>query len=247
VLEQQARNHDELNRIQQDLRDHAAEAQAVAPEAAQTANQIADTMGEMSIGQKMQGAQQPLQQRDVKEGANQAEAARQALESLLAKLKQGEGQCKGSCDKIGLGLGMKSGMGRTLAQIGQRMAQGRRAGRGQGQGSGQGQGAAGGYQAPQPGSRPGDPSRNGMQNGDSQQALAMSLTPQSASGSRPKPQQKGGPRAQSLAAFSKDNSEKPEPDTPRPAARASDKDAARYPTEYRRLVRDYFKSVAGQK
>lgn len=256
LAEQQAQNHDELNRIQQDLRDHAAEAQSVAPEAAQTANQIADAIGEMSIGQKMQGAQQSLQQHDAKEGANQAEAARQALESLLAKLKQGEGQCSGSCDKIGLGLGKGSGMGKTLAQMGQRMAQSRAAGRAgqgkgqgnaQGQGQGQGQSASNGYQAPQPGSRPGDPSRGGTQNGDAQQAMAMSLTPQAASGSKPKPQQKGGPRAQPLAAFSKDNSEKPEPDATRPAAKASDRDAARYPTEYRRLVRDYFKSVAGQK
>jgi hypothetical protein len=132
--------------------------------------------------------------------------------------------------------------------MGQRMAQGRGAGRNRGRGQGQGQGqASGGYQAPQPGSRPGDPSQSGSQNGDAQEAMAMSLTPQAPSGSRSKPNSKGGPRAQSLAAFSKDNSEKPEPDSTKPAAKASDKEAARYPTEYRRLVRDYFKSVAGQK
>ncbi len=259
LTEQQVQNHDELNRIQQNLRDHAAEAQSIAPEAAQTANQIADAIQEMSIPQKMQGAQQALQQRDAKEGANQAEAARQALESLLAKLKQGEGQCKGSCDKVGLGLGKGSGqspgsgsgMGNTLAQMGRRMAQGRGRGRGQGQGSGSGQGegqsAANGYQPPQPGSRPGDPSQSGSQSGEAQQATAMSLTPQASSGSRAKPNSKGGPRAQPLTAFSKDNSEKPEADSTRPAAKASDKEAARYPAEYRRLVRDYFKSVAGQK
>ncbi|MCW3095855.1 MAG: smc 7 [Chthonomonadaceae bacterium] len=254
LADQQAQNRDELNRIQQSLRDHAADAQSVAPEAAQTANQIADAIGEMNISQKMQGAQQALEQKDTKEGASQAQAARDALESLLAKLKQGEGQCNGSCNKIGLGLGMSSGMGKTLSQMGQRMAQGRGAGRnrgrGQGQGSGTGQGqgqASGGYQAPQPGSRPGDPSRSGSQNGDAQEAMAMSLTPQAPSGSRSKPNSKGGPRAQSLAAFSKDNSEKPEADSTKPAAKASDKEAARYPSEYRRLVRDYFKSVAGQK
>ena len=252
LAEQQAQNRDELNQIQQSLRDHAADAQSVAPEAAQTANQIADAIGEMNIGQKMQGAQQSLEQKDAKEGASQAQAAREALESLLAKLKQGEGQCEGACNKIGLGLGMGSGMGKTLSQMGQRMAQGRGMSRGRGQGSGQGQGmgqgqASGGYQAPQPGSRPGDPSRSGQPGGDTQEAMAMSLTPQSASGSHPKPNKKGGPRAQSLAAFSKDNSEKPEADSTQPAAKASDKEAARYPSEYRRLVRDYFKSVAGQK
>ncbi len=253
LAEQQAQNHDELNQIQQDLREHAAAAQSVAPEAAQTANQIADAIGEMSIPQKMQSAQQSLQQHDAKEGANQAEAARQALESLLAKLKQGQGQCNGACDKIGLGLGMKPGMGKSLAQMGKRPGQGRGRGRGQGQGQGQGNGegqgqsASNGYQAPQPGSRPGDPSRSGSQNGDAQEATAMSLTPQAVSGSRPKPESKGGPRAQPLAQFSKDNTEKPDPASPKPPTRATDKEAARYPAEYRRLVRDYFKSVAGQK
>ena len=246
LAEQQAQNHDELNRIQQDLREHAGQAQSVAPEAAQTANQIADAIGEMSIPQKMQGAQQSLEKYDAKEGAGQAEAARQALESLLAKLKQAEGQCKGACDKIGLGLGMKPGMGNTMAQMGKRMGRGRGRGRGQGEG-GQGQSASNGYQAPQPGSRPGDPSRSGAPNGEAQEATAMSLTLQQASGSRPKPDHKGGPRAQPLAQFSKDNTEKPDAAAPKPPAKATDKDAARYPTEYRRLVRDYFKSVAGQK
>jgi hypothetical protein len=252
LAEQQAQNHEALNRIQEDLRQHAAEAQSAAPEAAQTANQIADAIGEMSIPQKMQGAQQSLQQKDAKEGASQAEAARQALESLLAKLKQGQGQCEGACEEIGLSLRMGSGMGKTLPQMGQRMAQGR-AGRGKGQGrstghgEGAGQASGNGYQPPQPGSRPGDPSQGGTQNGDAQQAMAMSLTPQAASGSRPQPKSKGGPRAQPLTAFSKDNSEKPDADLPRQAAKASDKEATRYPTEYRRLVRDYFKSVAGQR
>jgi len=99
----------------------------------------------------------------------------------------------------------------------------------------------------QPGSRPGDPSRSGSQQGESQEAMAMSLAPQAPSGSRSKPNSKGGPRATPLTSFSKDNSEKPEADSTQPAAKASDKEAARYPTEYRRLVRDYFKSVAGQK
>ncbi len=257
LADQQAQNHDELNRIQQNLRDHAADAQSVAPEAARTANQIADAIRAMNIGQKMQGAQQSLQQSDAKEGASQAEAARQALESLLAKLKQGEGECKGSCDKIGLGLGkgsgkgQGSGIGNTLAQMGQRMAQGRGKGRGKGSGNGQGQGqgnsASNGYQAPQPGSRPGDPSRSGAQNGDAQTATAMSLSQAAPSGSRSKSNAKGGPRATPLTSFSKDNSEKPEADSTQPAAKASDKDSARYPTEYRRLVRDYFKSVAGGK
>ena len=75
----------------------------------------------------------------------------------------------------------------------------------------------------------------------------MSLTPQQASGSRAKPDSKGGPRAQPLAQFSKDNTEKPDSASPKPPAKATDKDATRYPNEYRRLVRDYFKSVAGQK
>ena len=252
LAEQQAQNHDELNRIQQSLRDHAADAQSVAPEAAQTANEIADAIREMNIPGKMQGAQDSLQQKDAKEGASQAQAAREALESLLAKIQQGEGECNGSCDKIGLSLGMKAGMRKTLAQMGKRMGKGRGNGRGRGQGQGQGQGngegqASGGYQAPQPGSRPGDPSRSGSQQGESQEAMAMSLAPQAPSGSRSKPNSKGGPRATPLTSFSKDNSEKPEADSTQPAAKASDKEAARYPTEYRRLVRDYFKSVAGQK
>lgn len=140
-------------------------------------------------------------------------------------------------------------MGKTLAQMGKKMGKGRGRGQGQGNGEGQGQGesASSGYQAPQPGSRPGDPGRSGSPDGNAQQAAAMSLTPQQASGSRPKPESKGGPRAQPLAQFSQDNTEKPDAVTPVPAARASDRDAARYPNAYRRLVRDYFKSVAGQK
>ncbi len=253
LAEQQAQNRDELNKVQQDLREHAAQCQSVAPEAAQTANEIADAISAMDIPQKMQSARQSLEQQDAKEGASQADAAKQALESLLAKLKQGEGQCKGSCNKIGLGLGMGQGMGNGLGQMGQRMAQGRAKGRGKGRGNspgngeGQGSSASNGYQAPRPGSRPGDPSQSGSQEGDAQMATAMSLTPQPSSGTKSKPENKGGPRAQPLAQFSKDNSEKPDATKPTPPTRATDKDSSRYPTEYRRLVRDYFKSVAGQK
>lgn len=249
LAEQQAQNRDELNHIWQYLRDHAAEAQSAAPEAAQTANQLADAIEEMSIGQKMQGAEQSLQRKEMKEGASQAQAAREALESLLAKMKQGEGQCNGACNKIGLGLGMSSGMGKTLSQMGRRMAMGRSRGSGNGLGQGQGMGqtGSGGYQAPQPGSRPGQDGQSSFQNGSVQEAMAMSMVPQPTSGNRPSPKRKGGPRPQPLSAFSTDNSEKPEADTTQPATKASDKDASRYPNEYRRLVRDYFKSVAGQK
>lgn len=242
LAEQQARNREELSQLQQDLRAHAQEAQTVAPEAARTANQVAQKLEELNVSQTMQAAQQALERQDAPNGASQAEAARRALESLLGQGKQGQQQAKSACNGQCQGL-LGQGAGNSLAQ----MAQRRGLGQGQSQGSGQsaGAGGSGGYSVPQPGSRPEASAQNGM-GGSAQQATVMSLTAQAAV-TRSRKENKGGPRGERLNELGDDNLERPAPEPPRAPTKGSDRDASRYPTEYRRLVRDYFKAVAEDK
>jgi len=242
--EQQARNQEELSQLQQDLRAHAQEAQSVAPEAARTANQVAQKIGELNISQTMQAAQQALARQDAPNGASQAEAAQRALESLLGQCKQGQQQAKSACNGQCQGL-LGQGAGNSLAQMAQRMGLG--LGQGSSPGSGQSAGASGsgGYSAPQPGSRPDDSAQNGA-GGSAQQAAVMSLTAQAAA-TRSRKENKGGPRGERRNELGEDNLERPAPETPRAPTKGADRDASRYPTEYRRLVRDYFKAVAGDK
>lgn len=239
LADQQARNRDMLDQVQQDLRQHAQDCQSIAPNAAQTANQVADAIGKMQVPRFMQDAQQALTSQDAPTGASQADAAAKALESLFQAGKKAQGQANSSLDGLALGeLGM--GAGNTLEQMMQ--------GEGQGEGSQSGQNGDGesgdsGYSAPQPGSRPGD-SPNG-QNGR-QQAQALSLSQAFSGGHKPQKIKEGGPRAPVDASLSGKNVESVSA-PPNPPSKATDKDASRTPAEYRRLVQDYFKSVSGNK
>jgi hypothetical protein len=115
-------------------------------------------------------------------------------------------------------------------------------GTGQGDSPGGGQGMASGYSAPRPGSRPGGPG-NGGPNGEPQQATALGLITQ-ASAMQARRDKNGGPHGDRLNALSAENTERPAPEAARTPPKAADRDASRYPAEYRRLVRDYFKAVA---
>lgn len=240
LAEQQARHRDALNQIEQDLQSHGADAQTVAPEAAQTAKQLSEAIQKLNIGQRMEAAQQALEQQNANQGAQQAEAARQALESLMGQSRKGQSQCNGACNSLSLNL-TGSGAGNSLTQLAQKLGFGM-PGQGNGEG-GAGQGS-GGYSAPTPGSRPGQQPGQGMSNGE--QAMVMNLMTRSA-GSRPRKEKKPGPKGERINDLSADNTERVAPDTPRLPTKATDKAASRYPTEYRRLVQDYFRSVAGGK
>lgn len=236
--EQQARLHEALQQVQQDLQTHAQDARSAAPAAAQTADQIAQAIGQLNIPQTMQDAQSSFERRDASNGASQAETARRALQSLFAAGQQGKQQAKGALNGLAMSqLGM--GAGNSLDQMAGQM------GSGMSSGNGGGQAASGGYSAPQPGSRPGDMSANGAQ-ASGQQAMALALTMQP-SGGQTRKEKHGGPRAERLGELSSDSVENLGAEPPQPPIKATDREASRYPSEYRRLVRDYFKAVAGGK
>jgi hypothetical protein len=238
LAEQQARHRDELNQIERNLREHAEQAQSVAPEAAQKARQVADALNQMDVSQTMDYAQQALAQQQAANGAAQAEAARQALESLRGKCKGGQGQCQSAGNQLSLSQ-LGQGMGQTLNQMAQRM--GARPGSGQGQSGGGAEGSA--YNAPTPGSRP-DGSPGTQQ--QTQQATAAGLMAQSRT-TRSAKKKRAGLKGEKFNDLSDDNLERLVPERPKDPTKRTDKDASRYPAEYRRLVRDYFKSVAGSK
>ncbi len=100
--------------------------------------------------------------------------------------------------------------------------------------------------APRPGSRPGD--RGGQEDGgyNGQQAVALGLMLQPSGGGIRRKNQ-GGERGERVGELSSDSVENVGAEPPQPPPTATDRDASRYPIEYRRLVRDYFKAVAGGK
>jgi hypothetical protein len=242
LAEQQTRNQDERTQIEQNLREQAEVVQEVAPRAAQTARAIADALAQRNIGPTMSSAQQALAQQNAPAGAEKAEEARRALESLMTQCKSGQRQCQGSCDSLSFSQ-LGQGMGNTLGQMGQKMGWGRPGQPGMaGSGGSGGMGNVGaGYSAPSPGSRPGSDFAQQM---SGQQVMAATMQSPSRAGSTLR-RKSAGPKGERFNDLSDDNFEQLEPEKPRPLPGARDNTASRYPAEYRRLVRDYFKAVAG--
>jgi len=238
LAERQAQARQELRQIQQDLDQHAEECESVASGAAEQARQLAQTLERMGAGEMMEGAENAFRQQDSPTGAAGAERARRALESLFQKCAQCQAGAKSGLDQqTKLCLGQDAW--NTLEQLAQNMGQGLTPGRGNG-GSVQGVGS---QPAPQPGSRPGD---GGTQGGLSQQAMALTLQQQSQGRSSRRENRRHLPGADLPGELGQEDIERLTDPTRKPSA-VTDPAAGRYPAEYRRLVRDYFKAVAGGK
>ncbi len=116
-------------------------------------------------------------------------------------------------------------------------------GSGQGQGQGQGSGTGQGNQpAPTPGSRPGD-GRQGSQQGQAMVQALQRKQPGGGTRRQKPPKLLAGEPPGTLGAQDIERL----PGAARPPSAVSDANASRYPAEYRRLVRDYFRAVAGGK
>jgi hypothetical protein len=74
----------------------------------------------------------------------------------------------------------------------------------------------------------------------------MALTQQPTGGTKPQ-EKKNLPGGERLGTLAPDRVEKPDGGRPTALPKATDRAASRYPAEYRRLVQEYFKSVAGGK
>lgn len=239
-----------LNELRSDLNEHASQAVMVAPlsasRSAKQAVQLTQALDSMAVSERMGEAASSFRNQNGLSGAAQAELAQRSLEQLF---KQGKGVQSTACTGLDrqLSLCLGQGAGSTFEQLSQGMNQG------QSQGAGQGQGIAqvdGGQPAPRPGSRPGDAS--GQTGGQQRQAAALttltSLTrmQQRAGHGEKRENRRHQAARESPAALGGEDVERVE-DVARPPTPAADSATGRYPAEYRRLVKDYFKAVAGGK
>jgi hypothetical protein len=234
LAQRQSETRDMLTAVRQNLEDHAKQAENDALRAAGQARSLAKALDSLSVSNQMASASSAFGRQQAEEGAGQAENARRSLEKLFQQSRGAQAACKSGLDQqLSLCLGQTAG--NSLEQLSRSL--GTKPGS-DGQGVAQGQG---GVPAPQPGSRPGDSPGSGLQ---SKQAMAFTaLQPQAGRSERRENRRHvaaGEPPA-TLGSEDVEHAAGPA----RPPGFAADSAPGRYPAEYRRLVKDYFKSVAG--
>ncbi|MCW3061235.1 MAG: smc 7 [Capsulimonas sp.] len=218
----------ELTQLQKDFREHAETAQAHFPKAADTARKIADEIDRRKIADLMKNAGDNFQQWNGPVGFENAQNALQQLQAMVKKAGACQSQAKGELDiSLAQSLG-QSGLGKSLDQFGS------------GQGNGQGQNGmgfgAGGMQ-----SGPGGKSGGGY-TVRGPKAYMPSTQTMTGTGGMKKMRHANhlgtgsAPLSPSDVEVMKNPSQKP--------AKAGDHDPNRYPPEYRKMISDYFKSVA---
>jgi hypothetical protein len=235
LAQQQEQARHTARQIQQDLQDHAGDCRGIAPGAAAQAEQLAAALDKMGVADTMQSAERAFREPDAQTGAEQAERAQHMLESFFRQGKAcRNGAQQGLDSQAGMCLGQ--GAGDTLDQLSRMMGQGQG---GEGQGTAMGQG---GQPAPQPGTRPGD----GSSSGSGQQATALTLRQQQSGSSTRRQNRAHFPGANLPGALGQEDVERLSEPSRKPAS-VADSSEGRYPVEYRKLVKDYFKAVAGGK
>jgi hypothetical protein len=239
LAQRQADLKQSLEMVQEDLKQHAADCQSVAPEAAQKAQKVAEALSQMKVGESMEGATSSFRNQDGSGGASQAERAQKALESLFQQGKGCQSSAKSGLDKE-LSLCLGSGSGNTLDQMGQTPLPGTSPGKGEGVAQGQG-----GMPAPQPGSKPGEGGQQGVSQ-QQQQAMLMRVMQQQSGRSTKRENRRHLAGADLPGELGKQDVEQLATGARTPPS-VTDPSAGRYPAEYRRLVKDYFKAVAGGK
>ncbi|HZT41439.1 MAG TPA: hypothetical protein VFA07_04590 [Chthonomonadaceae bacterium] len=237
LADRQAAVRNSLSDLVQNLQDHAAEAREIAPEATALADRLAQAIVYQNIPQTMQRAQSAFEQQDAPAGARPAESACRALAGLLPTEQASQNAAQKTANSLSQAqLGMDAGQ--SLAQMTNQM--------GVGLAQETGEPPSGEESVPKPGSRPGNTGGQEASGDEGQQAIALSLMVQPSGGGTRK-ENNGGVRGERIGELSSDSVEKVGSEPPQPPPKASDREASRYPVEYRRLVRDYFKAVAGGK
>lgn len=234
LASRQAETKELLAGVRQKLEEHAAQCGADAPSAARQARGLARALDSLGVSEQMASASSAFSRQQAEEGAARAETARRSLERLFQPSRAAQAACKSGLDKQ-LGLCLGQGAGDSLRQLSRGL--GTRPGLG-GQGMAQGQG---GIPAPRPGSRPGD---SGASGGEARQVAAFTALPQQAGRSDRRENRRhlaAGEAPGTLGSLDVEHAAGPA----RPPGFAADSAPGRYPAEYRRLVKDYFKSVAG--
>lgn len=227
-----------LDGVRKNLLEHAGQCEADAPHAAKQARDLGQALDRMSVSEQMGSAASALDKQQSQEGAANAENARRSLEQLFQQSKSTQGAAKSSLDKQ-LGLCLGQGSGNSLQQLSRGLSSAEGQGGGQGQGFAQGQGD---QPAPQPGSQPGHAGATG---GRQRQAAAFTTLQQQQAGRSEKRENRRHLAAgESPAALGSRDVERLGT-ARRPPEAAVDSSSGRYPAEYRRLVKDYFRSVAG--
>jgi hypothetical protein len=230
---QQEQIRQQLRQLLEDMETHASECEDVAPGAAQQARALTQAIDRMGVTEMMSSAESAFRKPDTQTGANEAERAQRALESLFGKCKSCQGQAKQGLEGQAL-MALGQGAGSTLDQLA-RLPGGQG---GQGHGFAQGQS---GMPAPQPGSRPGDGSQSGS---SSQMAMALPLYQPNASSSARRENRRRFPGGNLPGELGAQDIERLTEVARKPAA-VTDPAPGRYPAEYRRLVQEYFRAVAG--
>jgi hypothetical protein len=234
LSEEQHAAAQELRRLAEDLMEHGSECEGIAPGAAEAGKKLSQMLSQIGADRMMDASSGAFGEPNAKEGADQAERAKRALDSLMSQGGKCQGGAKQGLDKES-GLCLGQGAGDSLGQLG----------KGQGNGNGQGEGGSGmggdGNQAPKPGTRPGG--NNGQSQGQQSMVMALQQQSQSQKSKRTKRHIPGAERVAEMAA------EQAERDiaVPRQPVAASDAGAGRYPVEYKVLVKDYFKAVSSGK
>jgi hypothetical protein len=233
LARQQNMIRQELKRVQEDLRQHADDAQSHFQKAAATARKIADEIGKRQIAESMQEGQDKFRQWDGPSGFKSSEEAFRQMQAMISQCEaaQGQGGCEGELDISLSRLLGQSGLGSSLGQLASAMM-----GMGQGQGQG-GMGLGlGGFMSGQSGQRGGGYAMRGPK------AYAPSFQSMrgGSGGKREKHPNRIAGQPAGLAPedveILKNPAKKP--------LKAGDPDANRYPVEYRKLISKYFESVA---
>jgi hypothetical protein len=229
LAEEQNRIQDELKQLQDDLRQHAQAAKDDFPKAAESAVKIADEIGRRQIPALMQAAQDRFRQWMGPEGFDRAQFALKQMEAMLSQCKEGQQAAQSELDlALSRSLGQK-GLGRSLSSLS--------SGNGQSRGSGIGIGVGG---AP---SGPSAPSGGGSM----RSARAYVPSAQSLHGTGGPKRRKSQNRIAGQPAGLDPDDVEVMPSTAVAPPKATGPDSGRYPAEYKKLVGEYFKSVAGGK
>lgn len=217
----------ELKRVQQDLKQHAEDCQSDFPKAAASARKIAGEIEKRQISKLMQSGQDNYRQNAGPQGFENSSRALQQMQAMIKQCQSGQSDCKGELDvSLSQCLG-KNGLGKTLAQLG--------AGNGQGQGQGMGIGVGSATSG-----------ASGQQGGNfamrSSKAFVPSMQTLNGTGGNQR-QRHPNTIAGSPAALSPTDIEVV-PGAVKMPPKANAGQANRYPVEYKKLISDYFKSVA---
>jgi len=221
---EQSRIAHELTLLQQDLVQHAAACQEHFPKAAASARRFAAEIGTRQIPQLMEAARDSFRQWDGPSGFTSAQRALEQMKAMVGECHGGQGLASGELDiALSRSLG-QNGLGGSLGQFSMNMGN-------NGAGMGMGGMMAGltgrhGQGSAMRGPRPFTPSVQSLDGTGGEKRM-----------------QHANHVAGAPAGLSPKEVEvvKSAANNPRKAA---DRDGSSYPPEYRKLVSEYFKSVA---